>query len=82
MYSYFLTVKWIQAQCLDKQAERKKSNELLKRAIEAYGDVADKPDVPVELLKETLMTRSKRQVQLFKFHQPTRMTQIFETHKT
>ncbi|XP_045416915.1 aspartyl/asparaginyl beta-hydroxylase isoform X2 [Lemur catta] len=49
------------AQCEDDLAEKRRSNELLRRAIETYQEVASLPDVPTDLLKLTLKRRSDRQ---------------------
>nr|XP_020144394.1 aspartyl/asparaginyl beta-hydroxylase isoform X4 [Microcebus murinus] len=49
------------AQCEDDLAEKRRSNELLRRAIETYQEVASLPDVPSDLLKLSLKRRSDRQ---------------------
>ncbi|XP_069321663.1 aspartyl/asparaginyl beta-hydroxylase isoform X3 [Eulemur rufifrons] len=49
------------AQCEDDLAEKRRSNELLRRAIETYQEVASLPDVPTDLLKLSLKRRSDRQ---------------------
>ncbi|KAM5281650.1 aspartyl/asparaginyl beta-hydroxylase isoform 2-T2 [Ctenodactylus gundi] len=49
------------AQCEDDLAEKRRSNEVLRRAIETYQEVASLPDVPTDLLKLSLKRRSERQ---------------------
>ncbi|XP_051826096.1 aspartyl/asparaginyl beta-hydroxylase isoform X4 [Antechinus flavipes] len=49
------------AQCEDDLAEKKRSNEVLKRAIETYREVADLPNVPADLIKLSLKRQSERQ---------------------
>ncbi|XP_027630099.1 aspartyl/asparaginyl beta-hydroxylase isoform X3 [Tupaia chinensis] len=49
------------AQCEDDLAEKRRSNELLRRAIETYQEVASLPDVPADLVKLSLKRRSERQ---------------------
>ncbi|XP_063114513.1 aspartyl/asparaginyl beta-hydroxylase isoform X10 [Cavia porcellus] len=49
------------AQCEDDLAEKRKSNEVLRRAIETYQEVASLPNVPNDLLKLTLKRCSERQ---------------------
>ncbi|XP_023558217.1 aspartyl/asparaginyl beta-hydroxylase isoform X15 [Octodon degus] len=49
------------AQCEDDLAEKRRSNELLRRAVETYQEVAGLPGVPSDLLKLTLKRRSERQ---------------------
>uniref|UniRef100_A0A7N4PE31 Aspartate beta-hydroxylase n=1 Tax=Sarcophilus harrisii TaxID=9305 RepID=A0A7N4PE31_SARHA len=49
------------AQCEDDLAEKKRSNEVLKRAIETYREVADLPNVPADLIKLSLKRQSDRQ---------------------
>ncbi|XP_054368571.1 aspartyl/asparaginyl beta-hydroxylase isoform X9 [Mirounga angustirostris] len=49
------------AQCEDDLAEKRRSNEVLRGAIETYQEVASLPDVPTDLLKLTLKRRSDRQ---------------------
>ncbi|XP_008059901.2 aspartyl/asparaginyl beta-hydroxylase isoform X1 [Carlito syrichta] len=49
------------AQCEDDLAEKRRSNEVLRGAIETYQEVASLPDVPADLLKLTLKRRSDRQ---------------------
>ncbi|XP_032152071.1 aspartyl/asparaginyl beta-hydroxylase isoform X4 [Sapajus apella] len=49
------------AQCEDDLAERRRSNEVLRAAIETYQEVASLPDVPEDLLKLSLKRRSDRQ---------------------
>ncbi|XP_045854566.1 aspartyl/asparaginyl beta-hydroxylase isoform X2 [Meles meles] len=49
------------AQCEDDLAEKRRSNEVLRGAIETYQEVASLPDVPMDLLKLTLKRRSDRQ---------------------
>ncbi|KAM6171563.1 aspartyl/asparaginyl beta-hydroxylase isoform 5-T5 [Erethizon dorsatum] len=49
------------AQCEDDLAEKRRSNEVLRRAIETYQEVASLPDVPSDLLKLTLKRQSERQ---------------------
>lgn len=49
------------AQCEDDLAEKRRSNEILRGAIETYQEVASLPDVPTDLLKLTLKRCSDRQ---------------------
>nr|XP_035938362.1 aspartyl/asparaginyl beta-hydroxylase isoform X9 [Halichoerus grypus] len=49
------------AQCEDDLAEKRRSNEVLRGAIQTYQEVASLPDVPTDLLKLTLKRRSDRQ---------------------
>nr|XP_051699733.1 aspartyl/asparaginyl beta-hydroxylase isoform X12 [Oryctolagus cuniculus] len=49
------------AQCEDDLAEKRRSNEVLRGAIETYQEVANLPNVPTDLLKLTLKRRSERQ---------------------
>ncbi|XP_070077601.1 aspartyl/asparaginyl beta-hydroxylase isoform X2 [Equus przewalskii] len=49
------------AQCEDDLAEKRRSNEVLRRAIETYQEVAALPDVPADLMKLSLKRRSERQ---------------------
>ncbi|XP_058524643.1 aspartyl/asparaginyl beta-hydroxylase isoform X2 [Ochotona princeps] len=49
------------AQCEDDLAEKRRSNEILRGAIETYQEVANLPEVPTDLLKLTLKRRSERQ---------------------
>uniref|UniRef100_A0A8C0KTM2 Aspartyl/asparaginyl beta-hydroxylase n=1 Tax=Canis lupus dingo TaxID=286419 RepID=A0A8C0KTM2_CANLU len=49
------------AQCEDDLAEKRRSNEVLRGAIETYQEVASLPNVPTDLLKLTLKRRSDRQ---------------------
>ncbi|XP_039105060.1 aspartyl/asparaginyl beta-hydroxylase isoform X2 [Hyaena hyaena] len=49
------------AQCEDDLAEKRRSNEILRGAIETYQEVASLPDVTTDLLKLTLKRRSDRQ---------------------
>ncbi|KAL2766737.1 aspartyl/asparaginyl beta-hydroxylase isoform f [Daubentonia madagascariensis] len=49
------------AQCEDDLAEKRRSNELLRRAIETYQEVASLPGVPSDLLRLSLKRRSDRQ---------------------
>nr|KAF6404502.1 aspartate beta-hydroxylase [Rousettus aegyptiacus] len=49
------------AQCEDDLAEKRRSNEVLRRAIETYQEVAGLPDVPADLVKLSLKRRSDRQ---------------------
>ncbi|XP_054102390.2 aspartyl/asparaginyl beta-hydroxylase isoform X19 [Callithrix jacchus] len=49
------------AQCEDDLAEKRRSNEVLREAIETYQEVASLPDVPEDLLKLSLKRRSDRQ---------------------
>ena len=51
-----------QALCLDKLSEQMRSNELLKKAIIAYGEVAKQPDVPHKLLKLALITQANKYI--------------------
>lgn len=49
------------AQCEDDLAEKQRSNEVLRRAIETYQEAASLPDAPTDLLKLSLKRRSERQ---------------------
>ncbi|XP_073924710.1 aspartyl/asparaginyl beta-hydroxylase isoform X4 [Castor canadensis] len=49
------------AQCEDDLAEKRRSNEILRRAIETYEEVASLPDVPTDLVRLSLKRRSERQ---------------------
>nr|XP_021515490.1 aspartyl/asparaginyl beta-hydroxylase isoform X1 [Meriones unguiculatus] len=49
------------AQCEDDLAEKRRSNEILRRAIESYQEAADLPDAPADLVKLSLRRRSERQ---------------------
>ncbi|XP_074063844.1 aspartyl/asparaginyl beta-hydroxylase isoform X3 [Macrotis lagotis] len=49
------------AQCEDDLAEKRRSNEVLKRAIETYKEVAELPNVPDDLVKLSLKRQSERQ---------------------
>ncbi|XP_014399582.1 PREDICTED: aspartyl/asparaginyl beta-hydroxylase isoform X2 [Myotis brandtii] len=49
------------AQCEDDLAEKRRSNEVLRGAIETYQEVASLPDVPADLVKLSLKRRSDRQ---------------------
>ncbi|XP_041512945.1 aspartyl/asparaginyl beta-hydroxylase isoform X7 [Microtus oregoni] len=49
------------AQCEDDLAEKRRSNEVLRRAIETYQEAASLPDAPTDLVKLSLKRRSERQ---------------------
>ncbi|KAM9690383.1 aspartyl/asparaginyl beta-hydroxylase [Dama dama] len=49
------------AQCEDDLAEKRRSNEILRRAIETYQEAASLPDAPIDLVKLSLKRRSDRQ---------------------
>ncbi|XP_026983829.1 aspartyl/asparaginyl beta-hydroxylase isoform X5 [Sagmatias obliquidens] len=49
------------AKCEDDLAEKRRSNEVLRRAIQTYQEVASLPDVPADLVKLSLRRRSDRQ---------------------
>ncbi|KAJ8797065.1 hypothetical protein J1605_001875 [Eschrichtius robustus] len=49
------------AKCEDDLAEKKRSNEILRRAIKTYQEAASLPDVPADLVKLSLKRRSDRQ---------------------
>ncbi|XP_020944989.1 aspartyl/asparaginyl beta-hydroxylase isoform X16 [Sus scrofa] len=49
------------AQCEDDLAEKRRSNEILRRAIQTYQEAASLPDVPADLVKLSLKRRSDRQ---------------------
>nr|XP_044999316.1 aspartyl/asparaginyl beta-hydroxylase isoform X2 [Jaculus jaculus] len=49
------------AQCEDDLAEKRRSNELLRRAIKTYEEAASLPVVPTDLVKLSLKRRSERQ---------------------
>ena len=48
-------------QCEDDLAEKRRSNEILRRAIETYQEAASLPDAPTDLVKLSLKRRSDRQ---------------------
>lgn len=54
----------------DDLAEKMRSNEILQRSITTYGEVANLPNVPDELVKMTLKRRADRQQFLGKFLKP------------
>ncbi|CAH6777311.1 Asph [Phodopus roborovskii] len=49
------------AQCEDDLAEKRRSNEVLRRAIETYQEAASLPDAPTDLVRLSLKRRSERQ---------------------
>ncbi|XP_043339523.1 aspartyl/asparaginyl beta-hydroxylase isoform X3 [Cervus canadensis] len=49
------------AQCEDDLAEKRRSNEILRRAIETYREAASLPNAPTDLVKLSLKRRSDRQ---------------------
>ncbi|XP_029421489.1 aspartyl/asparaginyl beta-hydroxylase isoform X3 [Nannospalax galili] len=49
------------AQSEDDLAEKKRSNEVLRRAIETYQEAANLPDAPLDLVRLSLKRRSERQ---------------------
>uniref|UniRef100_H2ZBL5 Aspartyl/asparaginy/proline hydroxylase domain-containing protein n=1 Tax=Ciona savignyi TaxID=51511 RepID=H2ZBL5_CIOSA len=49
------------AEALNKQSEEEKSNKLLQECIQAYGEVAQLQNCPVELKKKTLLLKADRQ---------------------
>ncbi|XP_034776428.2 aspartyl/asparaginyl beta-hydroxylase isoform X4 [Acipenser ruthenus] len=49
------------AQTEDDLAEKQRSNEALQRAIKTYGEVAEVPNAPTDLVKLTLRRRAERQ---------------------
>ncbi|XP_005066793.1 aspartyl/asparaginyl beta-hydroxylase isoform X4 [Mesocricetus auratus] len=49
------------AQCEDDLAEKRRSNEVLRRAIETYQEAASLPDATTDLVKLSLKRRSERQ---------------------
>uniref|UniRef100_A0A8I3Q0H5 Aspartate beta-hydroxylase n=1 Tax=Canis lupus familiaris TaxID=9615 RepID=A0A8I3Q0H5_CANLF len=51
----------LRKRCEDDLAEKRRSNEVLRGAIETYQEVASLPNVPTDLLKLTLKRRSDRQ---------------------
>lgn len=48
------------AQAFDKQSERKQSNQLLQKSIQAYSMVAELPDCPLELKRLAMMRMANR----------------------
>lgn len=48
-------------QAEDDAAEKLRSNDMLQKAINTYGDVAELPDVTPDLLRAALKRRSERQ---------------------
>lgn len=59
--SWNIYLVWGFLQCEDDLAEKRRSNEVLRRAIETYQEVAALPDVPADLMKLSLKRRSERQ---------------------
>ncbi|GAB1288299.1 Aspartyl/asparaginyl beta-hydroxylase [Apodemus speciosus] len=51
----------LRKRCEDDLAEKRRSNEVLRRAIETYQEAADLPDAPSDLVKLSLKRRSERQ---------------------
>ncbi|MEJ1272780.1 aspartate-beta-hydroxylase [Cricetulus griseus] len=51
----------LRKRCEDDLAEKRRSNEVLRRAIETYQEAASLPDAPTELVKLSLKRRSERQ---------------------
>ncbi|XP_043363744.1 aspartyl/asparaginyl beta-hydroxylase isoform X6 [Dermochelys coriacea] len=49
------------AQCEDDLAEKMRSNEILQKAINTFGEVASLPDVPADLVKLSLKRQADRQ---------------------
>ncbi|XP_069846888.1 aspartyl/asparaginyl beta-hydroxylase isoform X3 [Dipodomys merriami] len=60
-YPHSPRARYGKAQCEDDLAEKRRSNEILRRAIETYQEVASLPDVPTDLVKLSLKRRSERQ---------------------
>ncbi|XP_042521798.1 aspartyl/asparaginyl beta-hydroxylase isoform X2 [Dipodomys spectabilis] len=60
-YPHSPRARYGKAQCEDDLAEKRRSNEILRRAIETYQEVASLPDVPADLVKLSLKRRSERQ---------------------
>ena len=48
------------AQALDQLSEKRQSNQLLQKSIDAYGRVSDLPDCPVELKRRALLRMADR----------------------
>lgn len=61
-YSLSPRITYGHAKCLHKLAEKMRSNAFLMKAIESYGEVANKPDVPKTLLKMSLIEQAKQYV--------------------
>ncbi|KAM9626606.1 aspartyl/asparaginyl beta-hydroxylase isoform 1-T1 [Trichechus inunguis] len=60
-YPHSPRARYGKAQCEDDLAEKRRSNEVLRGAIETYQEVASLPDVPADLVKLSLKRRSERQ---------------------
>ncbi|KAM4864867.1 aspartyl/asparaginyl beta-hydroxylase isoform 2-T2 [Thomomys bottae] len=60
-YPHSPRARYGKAQCEDDLAEKRRSNEILRRAIETYQEVASLPEVPADLVKLSLKRRSERQ---------------------
>ncbi|XP_006900795.1 PREDICTED: aspartyl/asparaginyl beta-hydroxylase-like [Elephantulus edwardii] len=60
-YPHSPRARYGKAQCEDDLAEKKKSNEVLRGAIETYQEVVSLLDVPPDLVKLSLKRRSDRQ---------------------
>lgn len=48
-------------QAEDDVAEKRRSNEMLQRAINSYRDASELPDAPLDLVKTALKRRAERQ---------------------
>nr|XP_023401486.1 aspartyl/asparaginyl beta-hydroxylase isoform X11 [Loxodonta africana] len=60
-YPHSPRARYGKAQSEDDLAEKRRSNEVLRGAIETYQQVASLPDVPADLVKLSLKRRSERQ---------------------
>lgn len=60
-YPHSPRCRYGKAQAEDDLAEKKRSNEMLLKAVNTYREVAELPDVPPDLIKATLKRRADRQ---------------------
>ncbi|KAL6090366.1 hypothetical protein STEG23_021803, partial [Scotinomys teguina] len=60
-YAQSPRARYGKAQCEDDLAEKRRSNEVLRRAIETYQEAASLPDAPTDLVKLSLKRCSERQ---------------------
>uniref|UniRef100_A0AAV2L302 Un-named hu7910 n=1 Tax=Knipowitschia caucasica TaxID=637954 RepID=A0AAV2L302_KNICA len=60
-YPHSPRARYGRAQCEDDMAEKRRSNDLLQKAINSYGELWELPDVTPDLLKVALKRRAERQ---------------------
>ncbi|XP_048214821.1 aspartyl/asparaginyl beta-hydroxylase isoform X1 [Perognathus longimembris pacificus] len=60
-YPHSPRARYGKAQCEDDLAEKRRSNEILRRAIETYQEAASLPEAPADLVQLSLKRRSERQ---------------------